>query len=516
MGEDAMIRTASGEAVPPPPASEELAPHFPGLEILSLVGRGGAGAVYRAIQRDLGRQVALKILLLDPERDPTFGERFAREARAMASLSHPNVAAVHDAGRAGPFWYLVLEFVDGPNLRQLIRSRDLPPSEALDVVRQICSALEYAHGEGVVHRDVKPENVLVDDRGRVKLVDFGLAKLLQPKVGTPTLTGSTQAMGTWDYMAPEQLRRPLEVDHRADIYSLGVVLYELLTGEVPQGRYEPASRRARTDRRIDAIVDRALEQDPSRRYQEARGVREDVERVQSGPEASEACCGEPGASFLARRTARHAERRETSEERRCDVAPRSRAVWGIGCLVLALAAFGFLILLFGLPASLVGIPAEETVAVPVSDALSTAPPFTREEVGLGRSTPAAALDVVHDAWQLYLTEEQLNVRSIDPVDGGWLWRLGGFRARRSAILDDLLVSLAAIDTDWSANDGTAFLLDQLFEFGYEEAEVEVRRREDRRWEVRVRHGDEERMHMLDSLGWRFQRFRGPEIAESTR
>ena len=338
MGEDALIRTATGEPAPAPPAIDALAPHFPGLEILALIGRGGSGAVYRAIQKDLGRLVALKVLLLDPERDPTFGERFLREARAMAGLSHPHIAAVHDAGRAGPYWYLVLELVEGPNLRQVIQSRDLAPGKALDVVRQICSALEYAHEMGVVHRDIKPENVLVGAGGRVKLVDFGLAKLLRPDASAATLTRSSQAMGTWHYMAPEQLRRPSEVDHRADIYSLGVVLYELLTGEVPVGRYEPPSRRARTDARLDAIVDRALEQDPARRYQLARGVREDVERVAAGEEHASEALRETGDRSAGLRSERRARVRASGWGRALG--------WGFGCLFLGGAAFllGMLVL----------------------------------------------------------------------------------------------------------------------------------------------------------------------------
>jgi len=335
MGEDALIRGASGEPVPAPPAIEALAPHFPGLEILALIGRGGSGAVYRAIQRDLGRVVALKVLLLDPERDPSFGERFLREARAMARLTHPHIVAVHDAGRAGPYWFLVLELVEGPNLRQLIQSRDLAPRDALDVVRQISSALEYAHEMGVVHRDIKPENVLVGAGGRVKLADFGLAKLLRPDAADATLTRSSQAMGTWHYMAPEQLRRPSEVDHRADIYSLGVVLYELLTGEVPVGRYEPPSRRARTDARLDAIVDRALEQDPARRYQEARGVREDVERVAAG--AGKATSGAGAPPERAGRGRRN--RRDRRERARARASSWERTLsWGCGGLLLGGAA----------------------------------------------------------------------------------------------------------------------------------------------------------------------------------
>ena len=288
MGEDGKIRTASGQPIEAPPTVDDLQPHFPELDITSFIGRGGAGGVYRAIQRGLGRVIALKVLLLDPEEDPSFGERFVREARAMASLTHENIASVYDAGRAGPYWWLTMEFVDGPNLRQVLSGGALAPSEALDIAREICSALDYAHKAGVVHRDIKPENVLVTDAGTVKLVDFGLAKVVGGGAGSETLTRTSQAMGTWRYMAPEQLSRPLEVDHRADIFSLGVVLYELLTGEVPQGRYSRLSERAGLDRRLDDVVDRTLEQDPARRYQVAVGVRDDLDEIRSGAARAEA------------------------------------------------------------------------------------------------------------------------------------------------------------------------------------------------------------------------------------
>jgi hypothetical protein len=263
--------------VPPTPA--ELAPHFPGLEILELIGAGGMGAVYKARQLKLDRVVALKILPEEWGRDPAFAERFGREARALARLNHPHIVNVYDFGEAGGHFFLLMEYVDGVNLRQLLLTGPLQPALALQVVPQICDALQYAHEEGVVHRDIKPENILLDKRGRVKIADFGLAKLVGPAHVSFTLTGTHQVMGTLDYMAPEQRLRPQEVDHRADIYSLGVLLYEMLTGELPLGRFEPPSRRAGVDGRLDEVVFRALERDPERRYQHASDVRADVESV---------------------------------------------------------------------------------------------------------------------------------------------------------------------------------------------------------------------------------------------
>ena len=200
-----------------PPSLEELARHFPQLEILELLGQGGMGIVYKARQPGLDRLVALKILPPEASRDPAFAERFVREARALAKLSHPSVVTIHDFGESDGRFYLLMEFVDGVNLRHLLRERRLKPEEALKIVPQICEALQYAHEQGVVHRDIKPENILLDRRGHVKIADFGLAKLLGPKAADSALTGSQQIMGTPHYMAPEQMERPLAVDHRADI-----------------------------------------------------------------------------------------------------------------------------------------------------------------------------------------------------------------------------------------------------------------------------------------------------------
>ncbi len=280
-----VVVTGAGDSgIGPPPSIAELAPHFPQLEIVELIGQGGMGFVYRARQRELDRDVALKLLPASLGRSPDFGERFQREARALAKLSHPGIVSVHDFGRAGEHPYLVMEYVRGANLRAVMHGRSVEPDQALAIVAHICDALQYAHEEGVVHRDIKPENVLVDDKGRVKITDFGLAKMVGAgEVGRLSLTRSHQAVGTPLYMAPEQLERPLEVDHRADLYSLGVVFYELLTGELPMGRFAPPSSRARVDERVDRIVFRSLENQPQARYQSASDVRTDVDAVRREP-----------------------------------------------------------------------------------------------------------------------------------------------------------------------------------------------------------------------------------------
>ncbi len=235
------------------------------------------GAVYHAYQRSLDRSVAIKVLLPPSGDAPDWSDRFRREAQAMARLKHPGIVTVFDYGQGGELAWLVLEHVEGTDLRTLIEEGNLTPAEALGLVRPICDALQFAHDRGVVHRDIKPENVLLDVEGNVKLVDFGLAKLTDAS-SEHRLTRSGQAMGTPRYMAPEQLERPLEVDHRADIFSLGVVLYELLTGQVPAGVIEPPSAKISIDVRLDEVVLRTLQREPSRRYQSAQALGRDLER----------------------------------------------------------------------------------------------------------------------------------------------------------------------------------------------------------------------------------------------
>ena len=262
-----------------PPTPEQLATKFPQLEILGLIGQGGTGAVYRARQRQLDRLIAMKILPAEVSQDPAFAERFMREARALARLNHPNIVAVHDFGQADGFYYFLMEFIDGATLRQVLAEGKLAPREALAIVPQVCEGLQYAHDQGVVHRDIKPENILLDKTGRVKIADFGLARLVGTDPGTRRLTQPREVMGTPHYMAPEQVEKPQFVDHRADIYSLGVVFYEMLTGELPLGRFAAPSQKVQVDVRLDEVVLRALEKEPERRYQQASQVKTDVESV---------------------------------------------------------------------------------------------------------------------------------------------------------------------------------------------------------------------------------------------
>jgi serine/threonine protein kinase len=277
-GTEPGVEGPAGTGFEPPPVAD-IAKLFPQLEVLEFIGKGGMGAVYKARQPKLDRLVALKILPPTAAADPGFAQRFNREARALARLNHPNIVTVYDFGQAGALHYLVMEFVDGGNLRQIEAANRLAPEQALAIVPQICEALQFAHDEGIVHRDIKPENILLDKRGRVKLTDFGIAKMLGRTAEEATLTGVRDVVGTPQYMAPEQIEKPRTVDHRADIYSLGVVFYEMLTGELPIGRFAPPSRKVQVDVRLDDVVLHALEKEPELRFQHASQVRTAVETI---------------------------------------------------------------------------------------------------------------------------------------------------------------------------------------------------------------------------------------------
>jgi serine/threonine protein kinase len=287
------VFTDDTPAAQPPLPPEQIAPHFPQLEILECLGRGGMGVVYKARQKTLNRFVALKLLAPERVQDAKFAERFAREAQALAALNHPNIVTIYDFGQAGGFYYLLMEFVDGLNLRQLLRTRKFTPEEALAIVPPLCDALQFAHDRGIVHRDIKPENLLLDKSGRVKVADFGIAKMLGTVNGDGNLGGSTSpgnvtqsAVGTPTYSAPEQQTNPQRVDNRADIYSLGVVFYELLTGELPGKTLEAPSKKVQIDVRLDEIVLRALEKRPELRYQQVSEVKTMVETIAATPDSS--------------------------------------------------------------------------------------------------------------------------------------------------------------------------------------------------------------------------------------
>lgn len=273
-------RTFEEASLPPPPEEElrQLSAAFPQLVIEEMIGQGGMGRVYRAQQPHLNRTVALKVLSAERANDPEWLERFSREARALARLSHPHIVQVYDFGEK-PVPHLLMEHIDGVNLRQAMQNGGLTTREALAIVPKLCDALHYAHEHGVLHRDIKPENILIDTEGRVKIVDFGLAKLRDESVLPFTLTQSGAKLGTLAYMAPEQVEKPADVDHRADIYSLGVVLYEMLTGELPLGRFPTPSEASGVDARLDGVVMRTLEKRREQRPSSANELRTELENA---------------------------------------------------------------------------------------------------------------------------------------------------------------------------------------------------------------------------------------------
>ena len=278
---DTVLTDMDAIAVQPALSPAELAPYFPQLEIVECLGRGGMGVVYKARQRTLNRLVALKLLAPERVQDAKFAERFAREAQALARLNHSNIVTIHDFGQAGGFFFLLMEFVDGVNLRQLLRSRKLAASEALAIVPAVCEALQCAHDQGIVHCDIKPENLLLDRNGRVKIADFGIAKMLGVEASEAGFA-ETQPTGTPQYMAPEQRTHPNAADHRADIYSLGLVLYELLTGELPNENLQPPSKKAHIDLRLDNVVLRALDERPESRFQTAADFKMELQTIGIG------------------------------------------------------------------------------------------------------------------------------------------------------------------------------------------------------------------------------------------
>ncbi|HEY8103370.1 MAG TPA: protein kinase, partial [Gaiellaceae bacterium] len=262
-------------------------------QIIRKLGSGGMANVYLAEDQELGRRVAIKILDDRHARDDQFIERFRREAQHAAGLSHPNVVSVYDRGEAEGTYYIAMEHVEGRTLKELLVARGPSPlGIAIDYTRQILSALRFAHRNGIVHRDIKPHNVIVDGDGRVKVMDFGIARA----GAASQMTEAGSIIGTAQYLSPEQARGA-PVDQTSDLYSTGIVLYELLTGTVPftgetpveiamkhlsQVPAPPSTHRPEIPRDLDYVVLRALAKDPADRYHSAEEMDSDLERIARG------------------------------------------------------------------------------------------------------------------------------------------------------------------------------------------------------------------------------------------
>lgn len=244
------------------PSIEEMAAYLPQFRFEKLAACGGMGAVYKAWQEALARWVAVKILPPKFSAEPGFAERFQTEARAMAKLNHTNIVGVYDFGiTPGGHLYLVMEWVEGRSLHHLIHNTNLPPRKAMNLAIQLCEALSFAHEHGIIHRDIKPGNIMVNDADHVKVADFGLAR-------PPNEAEEDNPMGTPDYAAPE-IRGGNVTDHRVDIYAAGVVLYEMLAGRVPENPRRPVTLFTKVSPRWDEIIARAIHPDPGKRYQDA-------------------------------------------------------------------------------------------------------------------------------------------------------------------------------------------------------------------------------------------------------
>ncbi|WP_216892052.1 Stk1 family PASTA domain-containing Ser/Thr kinase [Nocardia alni] len=268
-------------------------------ELGEIIGFGGMSEVHRARDERLGRDVAIKVLRADLARDPTFYLRFKREAQNAAALNHPAIVAVYDTGEAqidgGPLPYIVMEYVDGDTLRDLVRGQGpLAPRRAMEVIADVCAALDFSHKNGIVHRDMKPANIMINRQGAVKVMDFGIARAIADSSNPMTQTAAV--IGTAQYLSPEQARGE-QVDARSDVYSVGCVLYEILTAEPPFTGDSPvavAYQHVREDpklpstvhpgvpRELDSVVLKAMSKNPANRYQTAAEMRADLIRVLGG------------------------------------------------------------------------------------------------------------------------------------------------------------------------------------------------------------------------------------------
>ncbi|HEY2573993.1 MAG TPA: serine/threonine-protein kinase, partial [Verrucomicrobiaceae bacterium] len=336
-----------------PPAPERLQGMLQGYEVIEIIGRGGMGAVYKARQISLDRVVAIKILppaIWDDEED--YAERFRTEARMMAKLMHPGMIAVFDFGETpdGQL-YFIMEHVAGTDVSQMIAKQGmLPPLHALAIAAHVCDTLRYAHEHGIIHRDIKPANVMVDLEGRVKVADFGLAKLASQDTSQ---SKSKMTLGTPDFIAPEALIMGAAVDHRADLFSLGVMLYEMLTSRVPHGDFVPPRNIVPgLDKRFDAIVARAMQREPEARYQSAAEFRKALDHILAVPVVVE----KPGTGSA--RPGRRGAGAISS-----NAAPKGHPIALMAAAVVTMAAIGAYFLFRGSPPQEIAREAREEPAV---------------------------------------------------------------------------------------------------------------------------------------------------------
>jgi serine/threonine protein kinase len=385
--------------LPLPDELTALLPH--GMyQVEGFLGQGGMGAVYKGLQVRLKRPVAIKIMRRDMGKDYDFEQRFEREAQAMAKLNHPNIVGVHDYGEAGPdYLYIVMELVDGADLMDVIRGGQMTQEMALTLLPQICDALQFAHDHGIVHRDIKPSNIMLTRDGRIKMADFGLAKRFDVESSFRTQTGT--GMGTPDYAAPEQFDSAAQIDHRADIYALGVMIYQMITGQLPRGVWKPPSQRAEVDPCWDDIVAHAMQSDPKDRYQKASEIKTDVTKITPASRASV-----PDAKSESAKVPQPKPAQPSHRDGLHSAAKKSRAplLFGIivGTLVLAIGAF------FAFRPA--GDDVRSLTSMPGA---SVSEPKNNEQPRLVTSSPATA-SLPETGWQPLITSDET-----PPADGSW-------------------------------------------------------------------------------------------------
>lgn len=273
------------------PDPAEVAMLFPAYDVHALIACGGMGAVYQATQRSLDRPVAIKILPREFSKDEAFRSGFEAEAKAMAKLNHPNLIGVYDFGEVDGMLFIVMEYVHGKSLYHSARGRQVEESEALRIVSDVCHGLAHAHEHGILHRDIKPGNILLDENANPKIGDFGLARALESEIQE-----GEQIFGTPGYTAPEVVEPPFTFDHRADIFSVGVMLYELLTGRTPDSTEALPSHLQVSNPRVNAIIEKATDPDPNLRFSSAKELAANIAKIGS-PFGNAMATDEPSVSY---------------------------------------------------------------------------------------------------------------------------------------------------------------------------------------------------------------------------
>jgi beta-lactam-binding protein with PASTA domain/predicted Ser/Thr protein kinase len=365
-------------------------------ELGEILGFGGMSEVHLARDLRLHRDVAVKVLRADLARDPSFYLRFRREAQNAAALNHPAIVAVYDTGEAetaaGPLPYIVMEFVDGLTLRDIVHNDGpIPPRKAIEIIADACQALNFSHQHGIIHRDVKPANIMISSSGAVKVMDFGIARALAD--GGNSVTQTAAVIGTAQYLSPEQARGE-PVDARSDVYSLGCVLYEILTGEPPfvgdspvavayqhvrEDPVPPSQKYEGISPELDAVVLKALAKNPDNRYQSAAEMRDDLVRVHSGqaPDAPKVLTDAERTSFMAATPATDPTPHTTQLPRQDpDFVDRNRAGGGsVGRWLIAVAVLAVLTVVVTIAINMMGnsphdVQVPDVAGQPSADAIA--------------------------------------------------------------------------------------------------------------------------------------------------